>query len=90
LQRDHLRILPAGVLDHVEGDPRQNYVPQISWAGGSDALFIQQSNRLQNAYNAELVVPALGYCSGITCEYCPPVFLIMSKVPTPFVSDQGR
>ena len=44
----------------LTGDPRQNYVPQMSWAGGSDAVFIQQSNRVQNTYNVLLGDPATG------------------------------
>ncbi|MDY0958541.1 S9 family peptidase [Sphingomonas sp. CFBP8993] len=52
----------------LAGDPRQNYVPQISWAGGSDALFIQQSNRLQNSYNVLLGDPATGAVKPIMVE----------------------
>ena len=44
----------------LEGDPRQNYVPQMSWAGGSDAVFIQYVNRLQNRYEVLLGDPATG------------------------------
>jgi len=32
----------------LEGDPRQNYVPQMSWADSSDEVIIQYVNRLQN------------------------------------------
>ncbi len=52
----------------LTGDPRQNYVPQISWAGGPDALFIQQSNRLQNSYNVLLGDPATGAVKPIMVE----------------------
>lgn len=52
----------------LAGDPRQNYVPQISWAGGPDALFIQQSNRLQNTYNVLLGDPATGAVKPIMVE----------------------
>ena len=32
----------------LEGDPRQNYVPQMDWAANSDQVVIQYVNRLQN------------------------------------------
>jgi dipeptidyl-peptidase-4 len=32
----------------LEDDPRQNYVPQMSWADNSEQLIIQYVNRLQN------------------------------------------
>ena len=32
----------------LEGDPRQNYVPQMSWADSSEQVIIQYVNRLQN------------------------------------------
>lgn len=32
----------------LDDDPRQNYVPQMSWADNSDQLVIQYVNRLQN------------------------------------------
>jgi dipeptidyl-peptidase-4 len=32
----------------LDDDPRQNYVPQMSWAENSDQLIIQYVNRLQN------------------------------------------
>jgi dipeptidyl-peptidase-4 len=32
----------------LQGDPRQNYVPQMDWADSSDELIIQYVNRLQN------------------------------------------
>ncbi len=44
----------------LEGDPRQNYVPQMSWTPDSRALFLQQSNRLQNAYKVILADPTTG------------------------------
>ncbi|MHA6723928.1 S9 family peptidase [Sphingomonas sp. RS2018] len=34
----------------VEGDPRQSYIPQMSWAPDSRTLLFQHSNRLQNTY----------------------------------------
>ncbi|GGO97565.1 S9 family peptidase [Stakelama pacifica] len=52
----------------LEGDPRQNYVPQMSWAGGSDAVFIQQSNRLQNTYKVLLGDPATGAVRPVMVE----------------------
>jgi dipeptidyl-peptidase-4 len=32
----------------IPGDPRNNYLPRMEWAAGSDQLIIQQMNRLQN------------------------------------------
>ena len=32
----------------VPGDPRNNYLPRMEWAAGSDEVAIQQLNRLQN------------------------------------------
>jgi len=32
----------------VAGDPRNNYLPRMEWASGSDEVIIQQLNRLQN------------------------------------------
>jgi dipeptidyl-peptidase-4 len=47
----------------LEGEPRQNYVPQMSWAGGSDAVFIQYANRLQNRFEVRLGDPVTGATS---------------------------
>ncbi|MCP3736490.1 DPP IV N-terminal domain-containing protein [Sphingomonas sp. RP10(2022)] len=44
----------------LDGDPRQNYVPQMSWAGSSGQLFLQYANRLQNTYQVLLADPASG------------------------------
>lgn len=33
----------------LDDDPRQNYVPEMSWADGSEQLIIQYLNRLQNS-----------------------------------------
>jgi dipeptidyl-peptidase-4 len=52
----------------LEGDPRQNYVPQLSWAGGADAVFLQQSNRLQNSYEVLLGDPATGAVKPVLVE----------------------
>ena len=47
----------AGVVDieiadtvwvQIDGDPRQNYIPRMSWADSSEQLIIQYVNRLQN------------------------------------------
>ncbi|MEM7113867.1 MAG: S9 family peptidase [Chloroflexota bacterium] len=32
----------------VDGDPRQHYIPHMSWAANSEQVVIQQLNRLQN------------------------------------------
>ncbi|HEV7394975.1 MAG TPA: S9 family peptidase [Pyrinomonadaceae bacterium] len=33
----------------VKGDPRNNYLPRMEWAGNSNEVIIQQLNRLQNS-----------------------------------------
>lgn len=52
----------------LEGDPRQNYVPQMSWTPDSRALFLQQSNRLQNAYKVILADPTTGKSNTLFTE----------------------
>lgn len=52
----------------LEGDPRQNYVPQMSWAGGSDAVFLQQANRLQNSFKVLLGDPRTGTVQPVLTE----------------------
>ena len=42
----------------LAGDPRQNYVPQMSWAGTGGTLILQYANRLQNTYQVLLADPA--------------------------------
>jgi dipeptidyl-peptidase 4 len=32
----------------IQGDPRNNYLPRMEWAGSSNEVIIQQLNRLQN------------------------------------------
>ncbi|MEM6774776.1 MAG: DPP IV N-terminal domain-containing protein [Pseudomonadota bacterium] len=32
----------------TQGDPRQNYIPRMQWAGASDTVLLQQVNRRQN------------------------------------------
>jgi dipeptidyl-peptidase-4 len=44
----------------LAGDPRQNYVPQMSWAGTGGTLILQYANRLQNTYQVLLADPATG------------------------------
>ncbi len=55
----------------LEGDPRQNYIPQMSWTPDSRALFLQQSNRLQNAYKVILADPATGSSKTLFTERDP-------------------
>ena len=38
----------ATVWIKLDGDPRQNYVPQMDWADSSEQVIIQYVNRLQN------------------------------------------
>ncbi len=44
----------------LEGDPRQNYVPQMDWADSSGQLIIQYMNRLQNTNKVLLANAADG------------------------------
>ena len=59
----------VGVLDigtaetvwiELQGDPRQNYVPQMDWADSSEQLIIQYVNRLQNRNEVLLASAADG------------------------------
>jgi dipeptidyl-peptidase-4 len=49
---------PGTVWVALDGDPRQNYVPRMDWAGGQ--LLIQHENRLQNSNRVMLADPATG------------------------------
>jgi len=49
----------------LDDDPRQNYVPQMSWAGSSDQLIIQYVNRLQNSNRIILANAADGTIQNI-------------------------
>jgi dipeptidyl-peptidase-4 len=44
----------------VPGDPRDNYIPRMEWAGTSDAVVIQRMNRLQNTNMVMLLDVASG------------------------------
>lgn len=44
----------------LPGDPAQNYVPQMGWAGGSQDVLVQLSNRRQNHYTVLLANAATG------------------------------
>ena len=61
-------IVPATggetVWAQVPGDPRQNYIPRMQWAGSSDAILLQQVNRQQNRNQ-------LWYASASTGEATP-------------------
>ncbi|MDT8435881.1 MAG: S9 family peptidase [Gemmatimonadota bacterium] len=45
-------VVPAAGGDvrwfDVPGDPRDNYIPRMEWAGTSEAIVLQRMNRLQN------------------------------------------
>ncbi len=45
-------VVPSGGGDTVwaepPGDPRQNYIPRMQWAGSGDSVLIQHVNRRQN------------------------------------------
>ncbi|MFA6117462.1 MAG: DPP IV N-terminal domain-containing protein [Sphingomonas sp.] len=44
----------------LDGDPRQNYVPRIGWAGNSAEVLIQHENRLQNTNHVMIGDAATG------------------------------
>lgn len=52
----------------LEGDPRQNYVPQMSWAGTSGQVFLQYANRLQNTFQVLRADPATGRTTPLFVE----------------------
>ena len=45
---------------NLQGDPRQNYVPQMDWADSSEQVIIQYVNRLQNRNEVFLASAADG------------------------------
>jgi dipeptidyl-peptidase-4 len=52
----------------VPGDPRDNYIPRMEWAGASDAVVIQRMNRLQNTNTVMLGDIATGRMVPIKTE----------------------
>ncbi|WP_230781606.1 S9 family peptidase [Sphingomonas sp. Leaf37] len=52
----------------LAGDPRQNYVPQMSWAPDSGQLFLQYANRLQNTYQVLRADPVTGATTKLFVE----------------------
>jgi dipeptidyl-peptidase-4 len=52
----------------VPGDPRDNYIPRMEWAGTSDAVVIQRMNRLQNTNMVMLLDVASGGISTTLTE----------------------
>jgi dipeptidyl-peptidase-4 len=52
----------------LDGDPRQNYVARMDWAGGSQAVVIQYLNRLQNTNRLMLVDAASSEVSTLLVE----------------------
>jgi dipeptidyl-peptidase-4 len=52
----------------VPGDPRNNYIPRMEWAGGSDALVVQHLNRLQNTNDVLLADPKSGAVRTVLTE----------------------
>ncbi|MBN2415639.1 S9 family peptidase [bacterium] len=55
----------------VEGDPRNNYLARMEWAAGSDELFVQYLNRLQNANRLLLCDVVSGSVTRIHVESDP-------------------
>lgn len=52
----------------LDGDPRQNYVARMDWAGGSQAIVIQYLNRLQNTNQLLLIDAATSAVSSVLVE----------------------
>jgi dipeptidyl-peptidase 4 len=52
----------------LSGDPRDNYVPRMDWAGNSDELLIQHENRLQNTNQVLLGDAATGTLRPVMVE----------------------
>jgi dipeptidyl-peptidase-4 len=52
----------------VPGDPRNNYIARMDWAGNSSAIVIQHINRLQNTDEVMLGDPATGAMRTVLTE----------------------
>lgn len=52
----------------LTGDPRQYYVPRMSWAADSTHLILQQANRLQNDYRLLMADAATGTTTPVLAE----------------------
>lgn len=52
----------------IPGDPRNNYLPRMEWAAGSDEVIIQQLNRLQNANSVLLGDVRTGKVTSVLTE----------------------
>jgi dipeptidyl-peptidase 4 len=52
----------------LSGDPRDNYVPRMDWAGNSDELLIQYENRMQNTNQVLLGDAATGTLRPVMVE----------------------
>ena len=52
----------------VPGDPRNNYIARMDWAGNSSAIVIQHLNRLQNTDEVMLGDPATGVMRTVLTE----------------------
>jgi len=53
----------------LSGDPRNNYVPRIDWAGDSGSILIQHENRPQNINNVQLGDAASGAVQPLMVEH---------------------
>ncbi len=58
----------ATVWLQVPGDPRNNYLPRLDWAGNSSELLVQRVNRLQNTNQLMLADAATGAARTIMTE----------------------
>ena len=50
----------------LDGDPRQNYIPQMDWAGNSDGILFEYLNRAQNRNQFVWADPATGTTRVVT------------------------
>ena len=58
----------ATVWMKTPGDPRNNYIPRMEWAGNSEAISFQYLNRLQNKNEVMLGNPSTGEVRTILTE----------------------
>jgi dipeptidyl-peptidase-4 len=58
----------ATIWFQVPGDPRNNYIARMDWAGNSSAIVIQHINRLQNTDEVMLGDPATGAMRSVLTE----------------------
>jgi dipeptidyl-peptidase-4 len=65
----------------VPGDPRENYIARMEWAGDSRGLVLQHLNRLQNTNDVLLADPASGAVHAIYQDKDPAWVDAMHEIP---------